>query len=70
MRIFRTDGCQWLTSHPSCFNRRKEPLYPYKKGWVGSGAGLDVFEKRKIFCSYQDLNPGPSSLTVKKKGKK
>jgi len=36
---------------------------------VGSRAGLDVFEKRKIFCPYQDLNPGPSSLTVQEKVK-
>jgi hypothetical protein len=62
-----SNGCQWLTSLPSCFNPRKEPPYTYNEGRVGSRAGLDVFKKRKIFCPYQDLNPGPSSLTVKKK---
>jgi len=29
-------------------------------GWVDPRAGLGVLEKRKISCSYRDLNPGPS----------
>jgi len=35
---------------------------------VGSRAGLDFLRREKSFV-YQDLNPGPSSLTVKKKVK-
>jgi hypothetical protein len=57
MIIFPTHGHRWLTSCPSCFNPGKEPLYPYTEGWVGSRVGLDVLEKRKFFCPYQDLNP-------------
>jgi len=33
MRIFPTGGCQWLTSCPSCFYPRKEPLYLYIEGY-------------------------------------
>jgi len=61
MRIFPTDGHQWLTSRYGRFNPGKEHWYPYIKGWVCPGADLDVLEKRKMFCPYQDLNPGPSS---------
>jgi hypothetical protein len=57
MRIFPTDGCQWSTSYPSCFNPRKEPLYPYKKGWVGPRAGLDVFKKRSNLLSLPRFEP-------------
>jgi len=61
MRMFPTEGHQWLTSCPRRFKPGKEPLYPYVVGWVGPRAGMDVLEKRKIFCPYQDLNPEPSS---------
>ena len=62
--MFPTDGHQWLTSCPSHFNPKKEPLYPYVEGWVGPRVGMDVLEKRKIFCPYQDLNPGPSTVAI------
>ena len=29
---------------------------------MGTGAGLDVLEKRLFFCFYQDLNPRSSSM--------
>jgi len=61
MKLFPTDENQWLPSCSGRFNPRKEPWYPYTKGWVGPRAGLDVLGKRKMPCPYQDLNPGPSS---------
>jgi len=42
MRIIPTHGHQWLTSCPGQFNPGKEPRYPYKEGWMGPRAGLDV----------------------------
>jgi len=30
-------------------------------GWVGHTASLDISEKRKISCPYQDFKPWPSS---------
>jgi len=46
-----------------------QPLYPRGKnpgarwigGWVGPIAGLNVWEKRRIFCLWRDSNPGSSS---------
>jgi len=65
MKILPTHGHQWLTSCPGCFNPGKEPRYPYIEDWVGPRADLDVLEKRKTFCSYQDLNQEhPASGTV------
>ena len=29
------------------------------RGWVGSGAGLDVLEKGDTSCLYRNSNPGP-----------
>jgi len=55
------DECQWLTSHPSCFNPGKEPWYIFNKMLGALPRGVDVLEKRNIFSPYQDLNPGSSS---------
>jgi len=40
----------------------EKPNTHYIGGWVGPRASLDILEERKICCSYQDSNPGPSSL--------
>jgi hypothetical protein len=50
MRIFPTHRHQWLSSCPGHFN-------PGKEGWVVPRAGLDILERRKIFCPYQDFEP-------------
>lgn len=31
-------------------------------GWVGPGAGLDVMEKRRISCFYQESKPNSSAI--------
>jgi len=49
MRIFPTNGHQWLTFCSGCFNPGKELWYPYTEGWMGPRACLDVLEKRKMF---------------------
>jgi len=51
---------QWLTSCPVCSIPRKEYRYLYIERQLDGRAGLDVLEKRKILCPYQELNPGPS----------
>jgi len=55
---------EWSTSSEggAVSNPGKEFLYPYLEDWVNHRPGLDILEKRKIFCPYQDLNPGPSIL--------
>jgi hypothetical protein len=40
------------------FNTAEEPQFLSKRRLVVSSAGLDVLEKRKIFCPYGDSKPG------------
>jgi hypothetical protein len=44
-----TDGGKWSASHPSCFTHREEvPRAQWIEDWMGSRAGLNVVEKRRI----------------------
>jgi hypothetical protein len=60
--LFRNLGYRWWV-----VNLTPRPLYPPRKitgthwilAWVGSRAGLDVSEKRKICYANRDSNPGP-----------
>jgi hypothetical protein len=38
------------------FSGETAPGTHYIEGWVGPGAGLEVVEKRKISCLYQESN--------------
>jgi hypothetical protein len=39
------------------FNTAEEPQFLSKRRLVVFSAGLDVLEKRKIFCPYWNSNP-------------
>jgi hypothetical protein len=41
---------------------RRSPSTHWTGGWVGHGACLDIFGEKKIFCPYQDSNPGQPDL--------
>jgi hypothetical protein len=47
-----------MASH---FTPGKEPRYLLNGGWVNTRAGLGDSRQRKISCSYQDTDLGPSS---------
>jgi hypothetical protein len=49
-------------TYPSHSQRKKSPFYHYAGGWVGSGARVDILEKRKIFLCFE-LN-SDSSINV------
>jgi hypothetical protein len=49
---------------PGSCTLEKETQHPLSSGWVGSRAGLDVLQKRKIFCTFQDSNTISSSLVT------
>ena len=40
---------------------KEEPPAPTEYSWVGPRVGMDVLQKRKISCPYQDSNPRLSS---------
>ena len=45
------------TLHPGHFTAREKAGF---EGWVGTGAGLDILEKKYFWCPCQDLNPRSS----------
>jgi len=63
LRAFLTsavDGGDWSVSCLSCFT----PSTHWIGGWVILRISLDSVAKRKIHCTYQELNPGCSVLTI------
>jgi hypothetical protein len=53
------DGGEWSASNPGRFTPGERAPGTYCiEGWVGSGAGLDIVKKRKIFCPAGNLSPG------------
>jgi hypothetical protein len=56
-----------LCSYVRGFPRSGVPLYPRIHrvwGWVGPGVNLDIMEKRKFFCSYQEPSPDSSPYVL------
>jgi hypothetical protein len=51
------NGGEWSASRFYFTPEETAPGTHYIQGWVGPRAGLDVMEKRKISCPYQELNP-------------
>jgi hypothetical protein len=51
------DGGKWSNSRPGRCTPGRNPGTHWIWGWVGSRAGLDVWEKRRISCSCRDWNP-------------
>jgi hypothetical protein len=59
---FTLDRGKWLTSCLTTLHPGKNPSTHRIGNWVGPRAGLDIWDKRYISCTYWDLNPNPSSL--------
>jgi hypothetical protein len=62
---FVLDGGNWSASRPGCFNPRWRALCTHWLWrWVGSRAGLDTVEYRKISCRCRELNPESSAVQL------
>jgi hypothetical protein len=52
------DGHQWLIYTLAAIIPGWKPGNPEIEGLVGPRDSMDLFEEKKILCSYQDWNPG------------